>query len=31
MALGYEDVNDHDQMRHDMVLLLLCGNGTLSE
>jgi hypothetical protein len=25
MALGYEDLNDHDQLRRDPLLALLCG------
>ncbi len=25
LALGYEDLNDHDQLRHDPLLALLCG------
>ena len=25
LALGYEDVNDHDQLRHDPLLAALCG------
>jgi len=25
IALGYEDLNDHDQLRHDPLLALLCG------
>ena len=25
IALGYEDVNDHDELRHDPVLAALCG------
>jgi hypothetical protein len=24
MALGYEDLNDHDSLRHDVVMGLLC-------
>ena len=30
LVLGYEDINDHDQMRHDMLLALLCGKPDLS-
>jgi hypothetical protein len=25
LALGYEDLNDHEQLRHDPLLALLCG------
>ena len=25
LALGYEDLNDHDQLRHDPLLALVCG------
>jgi len=25
LALGYEDLNDHDELRHDPLLALLCG------
>jgi Transposase DDE domain group 1 len=25
IALGYEDLNDHDQLRHDPLMALLCG------
>ena len=25
IALGYEDLNDHDQLRHDPVLAVLAG------
>jgi hypothetical protein len=25
IALGYEDLNDHDQVRHDPVLAVLAG------
>src|SRR5450755_1367875 len=25
LALGYEDLNDHDQLRHDPLLGLMCG------
>ncbi|SFJ43952.1 IS1380 family transposase [Planctomicrobium piriforme] len=25
LALGYEDLNDHEQLRHDSLLALLCG------
>ena len=25
IALGYEDLNDHDQLRHDPVLATLAG------
>ena len=30
IALGYEDVNDHDQLRNDSVLALLAGKSTLN-
>ena len=26
IALGYEDLNDHDELRHDPVLAVLAGN-----
>lgn len=26
MVLGYEDVNDHDQLRHDLTFRTLCGD-----
>ncbi|MCC7499219.1 MAG: transposase [Bryobacterales bacterium] len=26
LALGYEDLNDHEQLRHDPMLTLLSGN-----
>jgi hypothetical protein len=28
IALGYEDINDHDQLRHDPVLQVLAGKLT---
>ena len=30
IALGYEDINDHDQLRHDPVLQVLAGKSTLN-
>jgi len=27
IALGYEDLNDHDELRHDPVLAVLVGKG----
>ena len=29
LALGYEDLNDHGQLRHDPLLALLAGNSDL--
>ena len=29
-TLGYEDVNDHDQVRNDMLLAMLCGKTDMS-
>jgi len=26
LALGYEDLNDHDELRHDPVMAILAGN-----
>jgi hypothetical protein len=31
LALGYEDVNDHEQLRHDPLLAVLAGRGKLQE
>ena len=31
LALGYEDLNDHDQLRHDPMLRLLAGKQHLAE
>jgi hypothetical protein len=30
IALGYEDLNDHDELRHDPLMALLCGRDDLS-
>ena len=30
IALGYEDLNDHDELRHDPVLAVLAGKSTLN-
>ena len=30
LTLGYEDVNDHDQVRNDMLLAMLCGKTDMS-
>jgi hypothetical protein len=30
IALGYEDLNDHEQLRHDPLLALLCGRTDLT-
>jgi len=30
LALGYEDLNDHEQLRHDPLLALLCGRQDLT-
>jgi hypothetical protein len=30
LALGYEDVNDHDQLRHDPLLALLAGRADIT-
>ena len=30
LALGYEDVNDHDELRHDPVFAVLAGKSTLN-
>ena len=30
LALGYEDLNDHDRLRHDPLLALLCGRGDIT-
>ena len=27
LALGYEDLNDHDELRHDPLLAVLVGGG----
>jgi hypothetical protein len=29
LALGYEDINDHEQLRHDPVFGILSGSGVL--
>ena len=31
LALGYEDLNDHEQLRHDPVLQVLAGKSDLNE
>jgi len=31
LALGYEDVNDHEQLRHDPLLAVLAGKGEAGE
>jgi hypothetical protein len=30
LALGYEDLNDHDRLRHDPLLAVSCGMGIRS-
>ena len=30
LALGYEDLNDHEQLRHDPLLALLCGRADIT-
>jgi hypothetical protein len=30
LALGYEDLNDHEQLRHDPLLALLCGRSDIT-
>ena len=30
IALGYEDLNDHDELRHDPLMALLCGRDDLT-
>jgi len=30
IALGYEDVVDHDELRHDPLLAILCGNADIT-
>src|SRR6187399_3603291 len=30
IALGYEDLNDHDELRHDPVMAVLAGKSTLN-
>jgi hypothetical protein len=30
IALGYEDLNDHDELRRDPVLAVLAGKSTLN-
>ena len=31
LALGYEDINDHEQLRHDPVFSILAGRAELEE
>src|ERR1700678_96878 len=31
IALGYEDLNDHDELRHDPLMAVLTGNGKNSD
>ena len=31
LALGYEDINDHEQLRHDPLMAVLCGRRKLDE
>ena len=30
IALGYEDINDHDELRHDPIMAVLAGKSTLN-